>query len=134
QMILLSWKETYQFDFPSVYGRSILSVPWIELGGNVTVNCLESGFSASIIFHCKRMFGGKKNKISVEIFRPNQNSSFYTVDGEWNGAMTGNLDGRKLPFLDMKKVHKGKKIVRPVSEQELYESRRIWKDVTYSLK
>lgn len=45
--------ERYDFTMPSAYARSIISVPWIELGGKVVINCPNTGYSAHIIFHTK---------------------------------------------------------------------------------
>lgn len=45
--------ERYDFTLPSAYARSIISVPWIELGGKVVINCPSTGYSANIIFHTK---------------------------------------------------------------------------------
>lgn len=33
--------------------RSILRVPWIELGGSVTVACAQTGYHANIEFHTR---------------------------------------------------------------------------------
>jgi len=45
--------EDYEFSLPSVFARSILTVPWVELGDKVTVHCEQTGYSASIVFHTK---------------------------------------------------------------------------------
>ena len=45
--------EEYEFSLPSVFARSILTVPWVELGDKVTVHCEQTGYSASIVFHTK---------------------------------------------------------------------------------
>ena len=50
---LLDEGEEYVCTFPSAYGRSILTVPWVELGGPVTINCQQTGFSAKIDFLTK---------------------------------------------------------------------------------
>ena len=34
-------------------GRSILTVPWVELGGKVQISCAKTGYSATIEFHTK---------------------------------------------------------------------------------
>lgn len=47
--------------------RSILTVPWIELGGTVTVNCPQTGYHADIEFLTKPFYGGKRNRISAEV-------------------------------------------------------------------
>ena len=46
------------------------------------------------------------------------------MDGEWNGRMTGVWRGGKPEtFLDVTQLPAMKKIVKPVAEQEKYESR-----------
>jgi hypothetical protein len=45
--------EDYEFSLPSVFARSILTIPWVELGDKVTVQCDRTGYSAGIIFHTK---------------------------------------------------------------------------------
>lgn len=47
--------------------RSILTVPWVELGGECNINCSKSGYSATITFHTKPFYGGKKHRITAEI-------------------------------------------------------------------
>lgn len=49
------------------YFRSILTVPWIELGGTVTINCPQTGYHADVDFLTKPFYGGKRNKISAEV-------------------------------------------------------------------
>lgn len=50
---LLDKGEEYVCTFPSAYGRSILTVPWVELGGPVTISCQQTGFTANIEFLTK---------------------------------------------------------------------------------
>ena len=45
--------EDYEFSLPSVFARSILTIPWVELGDKVTVQCDRTGYQAGIIFHTK---------------------------------------------------------------------------------
>jgi len=47
--------------------RSILTVPWLELGGRVNLACQKTGYEATIDFHCKPFYGGKKHKVSADI-------------------------------------------------------------------
>jgi len=47
--------------------RSILTVPWVELGGECNISCSKSGYSANIVFHTKPFYGGKKHRITAEI-------------------------------------------------------------------
>ena len=47
--------------------RSILTVPWVELGGECSISCSKSGYSANIVFHTKPFYGGKKHRITADI-------------------------------------------------------------------
>lgn len=61
-LYLLEHDEAYTFTLPCAYARSILTVPWVELGGKVTINCAKSGYSAVITFQTKPFYGGKLHK------------------------------------------------------------------------
>jgi hypothetical protein len=49
------------------------------------------------------------------------------MTGKWS-------DGRTERFVDVNSLKIIKKETRPISQQEEYESRRLWKDVTRGLK
>lgn len=130
------YDEEYIITFPNGYGRSILTVPWIELGGEVNVTCAKTGYHAHINFHTKPFYGGKKHRITANVFQPNDKKPFLTVTGEWNGIMEAKClsTGETEEFIDTKVMPILRKRVRSVVEQETYESRRLWKDVTAALK
>jgi oxysterol-binding protein-related protein 9/10/11 len=123
---------------PLPSNRSILTVPWIELGGNVTINCPKTGYHAEIDFLTKPFYGGKRNKIQGEVYAPNEKKSFLSIYGEWSGLMEAkwNDGSRSKPevFVDVNRIPIFKKQVRSVMEQEENESRRIWREVTAGLK
>lgn len=52
-IFLLEKGEEYIVTFPSAYGRSILTVPWVELGGAVNITCPQTGYSANVEFLTK---------------------------------------------------------------------------------
>lgn len=156
-MTLCDLNEEYILSFPNGYGRwvllrrvkgagsnanvpsrSILTVPWIELGGNVTINCPKTGYHAEIDFLTKPFYGGKRNKIQGEIYAPNEKKSFLSIYGEWSGLMEAKWnDGSRSKaevFVDVNRIPIFKKQVRSVMEQEEYESRKIWREVTAGLK
>nr|KAF6444685.1 oxysterol binding protein like 9 [Molossus molossus] len=131
----LDHDEHYILTFPNGYGRSILTVPWVELGGECNINCSKTGYSANIIFHTKPFYGGKKHRITAEIFSPNDKKSFCSIEGEWNGVMYAKYaTGENSVFIDTKKLPIIKKKVRKLEDQNEYESRCLWKDVTFNLK
>uniref|UniRef100_A0A2K6A446 Oxysterol-binding protein n=1 Tax=Mandrillus leucophaeus TaxID=9568 RepID=A0A2K6A446_MANLE len=141
----LDYDEHYILTFPNGYGRSILTVPWVELGGECNINCSKTGYSANIIFHTKPFYGGKKHRITAEILltqvfpflfsSPNDKKSFCSIEGEWNGVMYAKYaTGENTVFVDTKKLPIIKKKVRKLEDQNEYESRSLWKDVTFNLK
>uniref|UniRef100_A0A7N6FG98 Oxysterol-binding protein n=1 Tax=Anabas testudineus TaxID=64144 RepID=A0A7N6FG98_ANATE len=131
----LEYDEHYILTFPNGYGRSILTVPWVELGGECNISCSKSGYSANIVFHTKPFYGGKKHRITAEIFAPNDKKSFCSIEGEWNGVMYAKwATGENTVFIDTKRIGIIKKKVRKLEDQLDYESRRLWKDVTLNLK
>nr|KAG5711752.1 hypothetical protein BaRGS_023516 [Batillaria attramentaria] len=121
---VLNHDEEYIFTFPNGYGRSILTVPWVELGGKVQITCAKTGYNANIEFHTKPFYGGKKHRITGEIFEPNVKKPFVTIDGEWNGAMYAKYStGMNEIFVDTKKIPIHKKRVKPLDQQGEMESR-----------
>ncbi|XP_054458483.1 oxysterol-binding protein-related protein 9 isoform X1 [Anoplopoma fimbria] len=131
----LEHDEHYILTFPNGYGRSILTVPWVELGGECNISCSKSGYSANIVFHTKPFYGGKKHRITAEIFAPNDKKSFCSIEGEWNGVMYAKwATGENTVFIDTRRIGIIKKKVRKLEDQLDYESRRLWRDVTLNLK
>ncbi|XP_078074687.1 oxysterol-binding protein-related protein 9 isoform X2 [Mustelus asterias] len=132
---VLDYDEHYILTFPNGYGRSILTVPWVELGGECNITCAKTGYNANITFHTKPFYGGKKHRITAEIFSPNDKKCFGSIEGEWNGVMYVKwTTGESSIFIDTKKLPIIKKKVRKLEDQEDFESRRLWKDVTHNLK
>uniref|UniRef100_A0A1A9WMX3 Oxysterol-binding protein n=1 Tax=Glossina brevipalpis TaxID=37001 RepID=A0A1A9WMX3_9MUSC len=79
--------EEYIVTFPNGYGRSILTIPWIELGGSVEIKCPQTGYYAHVEFLTKPFYGGKRNKVTAEIYSPNEKKPFVSIAGEWSGLM-----------------------------------------------
>lgn len=61
-LTLLEHEEEYVFTLPSAYARSILTIPWVELGGKVSISCAKTGYSATVTFHTKPFYGGKVHR------------------------------------------------------------------------
>ncbi|OXA65019.1 Oxysterol-binding protein-related protein 9 [Folsomia candida] len=130
-------REDYVLNFPNGYVRSILTVPWVELGGPVTISCAQTGYNAKVEFMTKLFFSGERNKINAQVFGPEEKKKpFLVVDGEWNGVMSGKwADGRtERGFVDVNSLKIQTKKTKPIAQQEPYESRRLWKHVTKALK
>ncbi|XP_058810229.1 oxysterol-binding protein-related protein 9 isoform X2 [Phymastichus coffea] len=130
-----SHNEEYVLTFPNGYARSILTVPWIELGGATSITCVQTGYQATIEFLTKPFYGGKRNRITCQVTAPNDKKPFLNISGDWSGAMEAKwADGRTELFADVREQRIEKKIVRPMSEQEDNESRKVWREVTWGLR
>lgn len=82
-------------------------------------------------------YGGKKHRITGEVFGPPPTRKcVLTVTGEWNGVMHAKWanSAKTEVFVDTKELPIITKQVKPISQQENYESRHLWKDVTFALK
>ncbi|KOX69761.1 Oxysterol-binding protein-related protein 9 [Melipona quadrifasciata] len=132
---VLQHGEEYLLTFPNGYGRSILTIPWIELGGTATIHCAQTGYHATVEFLTKPFYGGKRNRITCQITQPGDKKPFVVINGEWSGAMEAKwADGRSEIFADVKELHTQRKLIKPVCEQEEHESRKVWRDVTVGLR
>lgn len=72
----------------------------MELGGQCSVTCAKTGYSAEVNFLTKPFYGGKKDQIRAKAFGPESEKPFFTVEGEWNGQMIGRWteNGVRFPF------------------------------------
>ncbi|XP_065269122.1 oxysterol-binding protein-related protein 11 [Emys orbicularis] len=131
---LLEYGEEYTFSLPCAYARSILTVPWVELGGKVNVNCAKTGYSASITFHTKPFYGGKLHRVTGEVKQNATNTVVCRVQGEWNSVLEFTYSNGEIKYVDLTKLSVTRKRVRPQEKQGPFESRRLWQHVTESLK
>ncbi|CAL8298260.1 unnamed protein product [Lota lota] len=131
---LLDHDEEYVFTLPCAYARSILTVPWVELGGKVSINCAKSGYSATVTFHTKPFYGGKVHRVTAEVKHNPTNAVVCKAQGEWNGMLEFTYSNGETKVMDTAKLPVIKKKLRPVDKQGRTESRRLWQHVTRSLK
>ncbi|XP_044294015.1 oxysterol-binding protein-related protein 11 isoform X2 [Varanus komodoensis] len=131
---LLEHGEEYTFSLPCAYARSILTVPWVELGGKVSVNCAKTGYSASITFHTKPFYGGKLHRVTGEVKQNATNTVVCRVQGEWNSILEFTYNNGETKCMDLSKLTVTRKRVRPIEKQGPFESRKLWQHVTESLR
>uniref|UniRef100_A0A7E4V4K8 Oxysterol-binding protein n=1 Tax=Panagrellus redivivus TaxID=6233 RepID=A0A7E4V4K8_PANRE len=131
---LHDYDEKYTVTFPNGYGRSIMSTPWVELGGRVDVKCEKTGYYAEIDFLTKPFFGGKPHKITGHISKQGLKKPILTLRGEWNGVIHAKTaHGDEHVFVDVKAKPEQPKECEPVAQQSDRESRRLWRHVTAAL-
>ncbi|KAM3873478.1 oxysterol-binding protein-related protein 10 [Diretmus argenteus] len=133
-LYLLEHDEEYVFTLPCAYARSILTVPWVELGGKVTISCAKSGYSATVTFHTKPFYGGKVHRVTAEVKHNQTGTIVCKAQGEWNGTLEFTYSSGETKVIDTSKLPIIKKKIQPLEKQGQYESRRLWQHVTASLK
>ncbi|KAG7458058.1 hypothetical protein MATL_G00233890 [Megalops atlanticus] len=133
-LCLLEHDEEYVFTLPSAYARSILTVPWVELGGKVFINCAKSGYSATVTFHTKPFYGGKVHRVTAEVKHNPTGTIVCKAQGEWNGTLEFTYSSGETRVIDTGKLPVIRKKIRPVEKQGKSESRRLWQHVTAALK
>ncbi|XP_016148037.1 oxysterol-binding protein-related protein 10 isoform X2 [Sinocyclocheilus grahami] len=131
---LLEHDEEYVFTLPSAYARSILTVPWVELGGKVSICCAKSGYSSTVTFHTKPFYGGKVHRVTAEVKHNPSATIVCKAQGEWNGTLEFTYSSGETKVIDTSKLPVIKKKIRPLEKQGQYESRRLWQHVTAALK
>ncbi|XP_068237892.1 oxysterol-binding protein-related protein 11-like isoform X3 [Palaemon carinicauda] len=132
-LIIGNVRESYSLAMPSAYGRSILTEPWVELGGRVNIVSPESGCQAAIVFHTKPFYGGKLHRVTAEV--KNAAGTILTrVQGEWDSSLEFTYADGSQEVIDVNEIpmvcHKR---VRPLAQQGPAESRRLWHDVSVAL-
>ena len=132
---LLDYDEVYEANLPSAYARSILTVPWMEMGGKCVISCAKTGYSADIDFQCKPFYGGKKHQVVALLNHVSEKKPFMKVEGEWNGVMyMEHPNGDKEVFVDTLTLPTIRKKKKKLDAQESEESQVIWRDVTSALR
>ncbi|XP_075820362.1 oxysterol-binding protein-related protein 10 isoform X2 [Microtus pennsylvanicus] len=131
---LLDHGEEYVFTLPSAYARSILTVPWVELGGKVNISCAKTGYSATVTFHTKPFYGGKVHRVTAEVKHNPTNTIVCKAHGEWNGTLEFTYSNGETKVIDTTALPVYPKKLRPLEKQGPMESRNLWQEVTHYLR
>ncbi|XP_033751358.1 oxysterol-binding protein-related protein 11-like isoform X1 [Pecten maximus] len=131
---LLQHDEEYVFMMPSAYARSILTVPWAEMGDKITINCQKTNFVSNVTFHTKPFYGGKLHRVSAEVKNTSLGTVPCKVQGEWNNILEFSYANGETKIIDVNNLNILRKRVRPLGKQGDYESRKLWEHVTNALK
>ncbi|XP_047387550.1 oxysterol-binding protein-related protein 10 isoform X1 [Sciurus carolinensis] len=131
---LLEHGEEYVFTLPSAYARSILTIPWVELGGKVSINCAKTGYSATVTFHTKPFYGGKVHRVTAEVKHNPTNTIVCKAHGEWNGTLEFTYSNGETKVIDTTSLPVYPKKIRPLEKQGPMESRNLWQEVTRYLR
>uniref|UniRef100_H2YL59 Oxysterol-binding protein n=1 Tax=Ciona savignyi TaxID=51511 RepID=H2YL59_CIOSA len=132
-LTLPQYNETYVMTYPSAYARSILTVPWTELGGRCTITCQSSNLTAAIMFHTKTMYGGLPHRVTAEV-KDGEGNVTCRVQGQWNVELNFTYYKVAVEEITGDMLVATPKRVQPLHLQCPIESRALWKKVTQSLR
>jgi len=128
--------EEYQATFPTIYGRGILfGTLLMEICGQVTLSCEQTGYRAELNFKEKGFFSGEYNKVEGTIMA--NKKKVASLSGLWNQRVECKMSGEKKTF-DLFNIDTiGKphaRDTRPLADLQPIESQRVWADVTTAIQ
>ncbi|KAI7893909.1 uncharacterized protein EV154DRAFT_125736 [Mucor mucedo] len=149
--------ERYEIHMPNMYARGVLiGTMTLELGDLSTVRCEATGLVCEMDFQTKGYFSGQCNSVTAKIKREATQEILYDITGQWSGELFikkhipqekistvgGLLSFNKKDTTKDKQsselmvdVRQHTKYPLSVSQhQEEKESRRLWSQLTESIK
>lgn len=130
-------KERYLITLPNLHIESLIyGTPFVELEKTAKI-ASSSGYVSKIDFSGKGWLSGKKNTFTASVYKASEGEKhpIYTVDGQWSNTFT--VKNAKKDVIDKWVVAENKTTpltLAPLEEQDLYESRRAWKDVAENIQ
>ncbi|WWC90766.1 uncharacterized protein L201_005703 [Kwoniella dendrophila CBS 6074] len=126
----------YVITMPNTYARGILfGKMLLELCELSTVDCQATEYHADVDFKAKGWISGGYNVIAGKVTGPGR-TDIGELSGHWSSAMdfTDKKTKQKRTVFDPTRAKVIPKNVLPESEQEEYESRRLWTKLTDAIK
>ncbi|KAI0029071.1 Oxysterol-binding protein [Vararia minispora EC-137] len=126
----------YVITMPNMFARGILFGKMVlELGDACSAHCGAHDVHADIEFKTKGFFSGAYNAIAGRARRGT--AELGEISGKWSEVMEfrSAKTGQTRVLFDVQKdgSKMAPKWVAPEDEQEQYESRRLWKDLTKAI-
>ncbi|KAI1875895.1 uncharacterized protein JN550_001391 [Neoarthrinium moseri] len=125
--------ESHLMTLPTMGVKGLLTgKPYPELQGTCYISS-SSGYLATIDFEGKKALGlGTKNSVHAELSNVRDNGKvLFEISGQWNGTLSVKdlVNGGKPEEIDVDAVPYTELHVKPVEEQNAWESRRAWRGV-----
>ncbi|KAJ2655558.1 Oxysterol-binding protein 4 [Coemansia sp. RSA 1200] len=136
--------EIYCLTLPNLNICSILSgKPFLEMSSTTFIRS-SKGYTAEFQWYTKPMLYGEYHKFDGKIFKddavayvPNGSSqeAIYTIKGRWvaDSRITNVKTGEQDVFFDVSAQPAAEINIKPVEQQSLLESRRVWHKVSEAL-
>eukprot|EP00835_Amoeboradix_gromovi_P002633 NODE_153_length_16933_cov_0.442141.p4 type:complete len:363 gc:universal NODE_153_length_16933_cov_0.442141:3466-4554(+) len=129
----LNIDETYRISLPNVYARGLLfGTMLLELGDFAHIFS-STGFKAEIEFKTKGFFSGSYNAIGGKV-TGEDDKLVYEISGNWKETIYYKKKSSEEVLFDCQKSVSIKPQIADETNQEPYESRRLWADTTKAMK
>ncbi|KAL4785680.1 hypothetical protein BJX76DRAFT_166465 [Aspergillus varians] len=131
-------QEKYVITLPHLHVESLIyGTPFMELERSTHI-VSSTGYISKITYSGKGWLSGKKNTFTASLYKESEGEKkpLYTVEGQWSNAFTIK-DARAKKHIDTVPVHTLKTTpltIAPIEQQDLYESRRAWRDVAANIE
>lgn len=131
-------REKYFITLPNLHIEGLLyGSPYVELEKSTYI-ASSTGYVAKIDYSGKGWLSGKKNSFSAILYKQSEGEKrpLYAVEGQWSDSFVIR-DARTKQEIDkyVVKEHPTSPLkVAPIEEQDLYESRRAWRDVAAGIE
>lgn len=130
-------KETYLITLPSLHIEGLIyGSPFVELEKTTRI-VSTSGYTAKIDYSGKGWLSGKKNTFSAILYKESEGEKkpLYTADGQWSDTFViRNTRTKETETYMAKHTKTTPLMLAPLDEQDLYESRRAWRDVAAAIE
>ena len=135
-------KETYLISLPSLHIENLIyGAPFVELGKFIHI-ASSSGYVAKIDFSGRGWLSGKKNTFNASLWtegdsRSSERNPIYSADGQWSETFHlkegHGKKAKEIETFSPKDIKLSRLQVRPVEEQDVFESRRAWNAVSKAI-
>lgn len=131
-------QERYVISLPNLHIESLIyGTPFVELEKSTRI-ASSSGYMAKVDFSGKGWLSGKKNTFTASLYKESEGEKkpLYCIDGQWSDTFVIK-DARTKKEVDHYSVKENKTApfdIAPIEQQDLYESRRAWKDVAEGIE
>ncbi|ORX36095.1 hypothetical protein BD324DRAFT_630144 [Kockovaella imperatae] len=121
-------EEKYLITLPKLRIEGVIwGSPYVELADSSAIQS-STGFTAAIDYKGKGYFSGKSHTFKATLTQDGH-KNLQTYEGQWTGVSHAG----KQVFLDTS-APKEEVVVKPISEQGEWESRRLWEKVARGIR
>ncbi|KAL2860608.1 hypothetical protein BJX68DRAFT_225731 [Aspergillus pseudodeflectus] len=133
-----SQQEQYVITLPPLHVESLIyGTPFMELEKSTYI-VSSTGYISKINYSGKGWLSGKKNTFNASLYKESEGEKkpLYTIEGQWSDTFTikDARTKKEVETVAVKDLKTTPLTVTPIEQQDLYESRRAWRDVAANIE